>query len=146
MIKKILVAAILGLGLMANVTLADNIGNNLGDSSTVLPKVTKEVDCNSLLNAFNNLGGTIASNDTLACAITTGRISLPMVPFFIKYFSNYLLGLVSLVALLFTVIGGFMYTASGLTDSKDKGKKYITNALMGMALAFLSWSIVNVIL
>ena len=117
---------------------------------TILPKADNGfLDCNTKINYFNQSGKFTIPEDesaTLGCAITTGRISLTMVPFFIKYFSNYLLGMVSLVALLFVVIGGFMYSAGGLTGQKDKGKTFITNALTGMVIAFLAWSIVNVIL
>jgi hypothetical protein len=69
-----------------------------------------------------------------------------MVPYFIKYFSNYLLGLVGLIAVIFVMIGGYFYAVGSLIEKKEVGKTYIKNALMGMAVAFLAWSVVNVIL
>jgi hypothetical protein len=90
---------------------------------------------------------TASDRDTLlGCAIKTGRISLAMVPYFITYIINFILGLVGLIAVLFTVIGGYYYVFGGLTEDKDKGKNTIKHALMGMGIAFLAWTIVNVIL
>ncbi len=120
---------------------------------TILPKASKDGDCDVLINAFvvaeasgQKVSGNV-TNEILGCAVVTGRVSLSMVPYFIRYFSNYLLGIISLVALLFIVLGGFFYTMSGLTpDKKDRGKTYIKNAITGMIVAFLAWSVVNVII
>jgi len=119
--------------------------------STVLPLAESKEDCDADIKFFNDqvangtkMSGSIAP--ILGCAIKTGRISLGMVPYFIQYISNYILGLISIISLLFVTIGGFLYIAGGLTEQKDKGKTYIKNALIGMAIAFLAWSIVSVIL
>lgn len=86
-------------------------------------------------------------NELLACGIKTGRISLAMIPYFITYISNFLLGLVGLVCVLFIVIGGYQYVTGGLTEGgKDKGKKTISHALMGMSVAILSWVVVNIVI
>lgn len=87
-----------------------------------------------------------ALNDLLGCAIREGRISLNMIPYFISHFSNWLLGMIGIVAVLFIVIGGYQYILGGLTENKERGKKTIYNALMGMGLALLAWAIVNVII
>ncbi len=84
--------------------------------------------------------------DTLACGIVTGNISLLMIPYFIKYFANFLLSLVGVIAMLFVVLGGYWYVFGGLLEQKEKGKKYIANALKGMVIAILSWVIVTVII
>lgn len=120
--------------------------------TTILPKAesTTGFDCDNLLDYFAEYGKFMLPEDdtipTLGCAIQTGRISIAMVPYFIKYFSNYLLGLVSIIALLFVVIGGFLYTLGGLSQQKEKGKTFIMNAIIGMVIAFLAWTIVNVII
>ncbi len=119
------------------------------DDQTLLPFVHEDADCELQLLLFdkNENDSSVDMNAVLGCAIRTGRISLDMIPYFLQYFSNYFLGLVSLISLLFTVIGGYLYIASGLSpEQKDKGKSYIKNALIGMAMAFLAWSIVNVII
>ncbi|MBD3270763.1 hypothetical protein GF376_04510 [Candidatus Peregrinibacteria bacterium] len=91
-------------------------------------------------NEIENVG------QLLGCAITTGDIPLSLFPYFIQYFSNYLLGIVSIIALIFVIIGGYYYTVGAMIEKKEVGKTYIKNALLGMVLAFLAWSIINVIL
>jgi len=85
-------------------------------------------------------------NVLMGCAIKTGRISLKLIPYFISYFANFLLSLVGLISMLFIVIGGYFYIYGGLTENKEKGKKTIYHALLGMAVAILSWVIINVII
>lgn len=85
-------------------------------------------------------------DNLLGCAIVHGRISLSMLPHFIAHFSNFLLAFVGIVAVLFIVIGGYLYVAGGLGESKDQGKKFLMNALIGMSLALMSWVIINVII
>jgi len=82
----------------------------------------------------------------LGCAITSGRISLRMIPFFVTYIANFLLAMSGLIATLFVVVGGYYYIYGGLTDQKEKGKKTIINALWGISLASLSWVLINIIL
>jgi len=82
----------------------------------------------------------------LGCAIKTGRITLSMAPYYVTYLINFALGLVGLVALLFIVIGGYHYVLGGLGEDKEKGKNTIKNALIGMAVALLAWSAINVLI
>lgn len=82
----------------------------------------------------------------LGCAVKTGRVSLQMVPYFVVYLINFILSLIGLVSVLFIVIGGYYYVFGGLTEDKEKGKKTIYHALLGMAVALLAWTIVNVII
>jgi hypothetical protein len=84
--------------------------------------------------------------DTLACGIVTGNITLSMIPYFIKYFSTFLLSLVGLIAMLFVVLGGYWYVFGALIEQKEKGKKFIIHALEGMVIASLSWVIVSVVI
>lgn len=82
----------------------------------------------------------------LGCAIRTGRISLAMLPYFVTYFANYLLGIVGILVVLFIVLGGYFYIWGGLTEKKEKGKQYITHALMGLAVASIAWILVNAVM
>lgn len=82
----------------------------------------------------------------LGCAIKTGRISLAMLPYFVTYFANYLLGIVGILVVLFIVLGGYFYIWGGLTEKKEKGKQYITHALMGLAVASIAWILVNAVM
>ena len=124
--------------------------------ATILPK-TDDKDCVTTINKANEqlakkpdgkIDSSITDNvsNLLGCAVATGRVSLWMLPYFIQYFCNYLLGMVSLISLLFVVIGGVMYTVGEAIEKKGAGVTYIKNALIGMATAFLAWSIVSVIL
>jgi len=126
---------------------------NLEDSGTILPIAAS--DCTGPLKDFTKPNDKVVfmksltgaqQNSLLGCAITTGRASLDMVPYFIQYFANYLLGIVALIAVLFTVIGGVFWTVGGIGSQKEKGKKYITEAIIGMSISLLAWAIVNVIL
>lgn len=84
-------------------------------------------------------------NGFLGCAIKKGEIHLWMLPYFISYFANFFIGIAGVVSLLFVLLGGFWYMTGGVTDDKEKGKKTITYALMGMVLTLLAWIIVNVV-
>lgn len=82
----------------------------------------------------------------LGCAIMTGRVTLSMFPYFVTYMANFLLSLGGIIAVLFIVIGGYNYIYGGVMDQKEKGKKTIIHALMGLMLGILSWVIVQIII
>jgi hypothetical protein len=88
----------------------------------------------------------ITSEDVFSCAIKSGNIKFWMVPYFVKSILQWLLTISGLIAVLMTIIGGYYYIMGGLTEDKEKGKTIIQYALGGMALATLSWIIVNLIL
>lgn len=115
---------------------------------TILPSAANvsDADCKARLDTFEISRAAINSNELLGCAIKTGRISMSMIPYFITYFSNFLLSIVGLVAMLFIVLGGYWYIFGGMMEQKEKGKKFIGNALKGMVIAILSWTIVTVII
>ena len=117
-------------------------------SGTILPKAENAQNCDGDLDLFDSNPSLIKDNEAqiLGCAVKTGRISLEMLPYFIKYFSNFLLGIISLLSLLFVVIGGYFYATGSASDAKEKGKNFIKNAIIGMCISFLAWSIVNVVL
>ena len=69
-----------------------------------------------------------------------------MLPYFVTYFANYLLGIVGILVVLFIVLGGYFYIWGGLTEKKEKGKQYITHALMGLAVASIAWILVNAVM
>lgn len=55
-----------------------------------------------------------------------------------------ILGMVGSLALLFFVYGGIMFLlAGGKAEMIEKGKKIITNAVIGVALVLGAWIIVN---
>ena len=56
------------------------------------------------------------------------------------------IGLAGVLAVLMIVIGGIQYIGSGMSPSgKSDAKDRITNAVLGLLLALLSWLILNTI-
>lgn len=56
------------------------------------------------------------------------------------------IGLAGVLAVLMIVVGGIQYIGSGMSPSgKSDAKDRITNALIGLLLALLSWLILNTI-
>lgn len=59
---------------------------------------------------------------------------------------NILLGLAGLVALLYLIIGGFQYIMSGGNEDQAKiGRKRALNAIVGLIIIILSYTIVSVV-
>ena len=95
---------------------------------------------------YNEPGTTSASKeDILACAIKTGRINFWMIPHFVVYFIEFLIGISALVAILFFVIAGYQFIIAGATDQRDNAKKTVLNAILGIILVSVAWVVVNVI-
>ena len=60
--------------------------------------------------------------------------------------TQYLLGLASVIAVLFIIIGGFQYIFSGANEAlAKKGKQTLTNAVIGLIIIILSFTIVTII-
>ena len=50
------------------------------------------------------------------------------------------------VAVLFVIIGGYQYlTSGGNEEQAEKGRKTVTNAIIGVVVVVLSYTIVNVL-
>ncbi|MFH1284160.1 MAG: pilin, partial [Candidatus Peregrinibacteria bacterium] len=84
--------------------------------------------------------------DILGCAIKTGDIKLWMVPFFIRYFLEFVIGIAGLVSVGGIIYGGYLYLFAGLSDDKDKGKSAIKNSVIGLVLTLTAWGIVNIVM
>ena len=60
--------------------------------------------------------------------------------------TNWILGFISILAVLFVIWGGVMYlTSAGDENRAESGKKTITYALLGLVIAGLAFAIVNII-
>lgn len=123
---------------------------NVKTADDAMNKASNEYDALKEKNGFKDeadakLKGDVRGN-LLGCAIKTGRITLSMIPHFITYFANFLLGMAGLIAVLFVVLGGYRYVIGGLTEDKEKGKQTIMHALMGFGLSLLAWAIVNIVM
>jgi hypothetical protein len=96
-----------------------------------------------------DLGGNVGSvsyTDILACSIKTGEIKMWMVPFFIRFILEFIIGLAGLVSVAGVVYGGYLYLFAGISDDKDKGKNAIKNSVIGLVLSLTAWAIVNVVI
>lgn len=82
----------------------------------------------------------------MSCGIKTGRIDLWLIPYYIVRVIDFGLLLSGILAVLFIVIGGYWFIVGSYTDEKEKGKKTIMYALLGLALSLLSYTLVNLIL
>jgi hypothetical protein len=59
---------------------------------------------------------------------------------------NWILGFSALIAILFIIWGGIQYlTAGGNEDQASKGRKTITNAILGLVIAGLAYAVVNAV-
>lgn len=60
---------------------------------------------------------------------------------------NIFLGVVGIIAIGFIILGGFRYiTSAGNDEAAESGKKMITNAIIGLVVIILSYTIITVII
>lgn len=60
---------------------------------------------------------------------------------------NFLLIIAGLIAFFFALYGGFMYLTAGGNDANaEKGRKMITNAIIGLVIIFLSYAIIQYVI
>lgn len=68
-------------------------------------------------------------------------------PEIIMWAIQLILSLTGIVAVAFLVYGGFVYmTSGGNEDNAERGKKTVTNAIIGLVIIILSYSIVTVVI
>jgi len=64
---------------------------------------------------------------------------------YIRYLYLFGLGAVGVLALIFLIIGGFLYMFSDTVTSKDKAREYISGALIGLVLGLGAYLILKTI-
>jgi|GEM_PF-2264720 hypothetical protein len=82
----------------------------------------------------------------LSCGIKTGRIELWLVPFYLVRVIDFALLLAGLASVFFIILGSYHMIIGSYTEDKEKGKKTIMYALLGLTLSLLSYTIVNLLL
>jgi amino acid transporter len=91
------------------------------------------------LTAHAQLPGVTCDPSVQNCSVRTA-------PELFKFIINIALGVAFGVAVIFLIIGGYRYIASGGNEeSAEKGKKSVVNALIGIVIIILSYVIVNVV-
>lgn len=140
----------------------------------ILPGTTTSVqDCNQLMNEvsmyrdcqkinlFSGSGDVVDIVDgldrcaiteghtpikVLACGIKTGQMRLWMIPYYIRYILEFVIGIAGLVAVAGVIYGGYLYLFAGLLDDKEKGKKAIMYGVVGMIMTLVAWAFVNIVI
>ncbi len=163
MIKKIIVvfgvlSFVLSGFIFSNIAFAEE-----GSPETLLPGTSLSYeDCKKLFveNKRTNLekvldrkpaeneerAENLTINNILGCGIRTGNITLWMVPYYIRYILEFIIGIAGLAAVASIIYGGYLYLFAGLSEDKDKGKKAIIYGLAGMVMTLLAWAFVNIVI
>ncbi len=64
----------------------------------------------------------------------------------LAYLINLAIGIVGLVSIVFIIYGGFQYiTSAGNEEQAESGKKTLTNAIIGLVIVILSYTIVTIV-
>lgn len=63
----------------------------------------------------------------------------------IVYIITFLLGISTLVAVIMVIYGGFLYMTAGDSKRNETAKKAIKNALIGLVIIILSYTIVSLV-
>lgn len=137
---------------------------------TVLPETSKGItDCKFLMNEVSKnacwvqkeifgkdctpsgatpaiVVGDTTKNDILACGIKTGSMKMWMIPYYIKYVLEFIIGISGLTSVCGIIYGGYLYLFAGVSQDKDKGKKSIQYGVIGMILTLVAWALVNIII
>lgn len=77
--------------------------------------------------------------------VENGVISVPFLAQYINGVYRYFLGIITVITIIMVIYGGFHYLVGATTGSVMKGKQLITDAIMGLALAFCSYFILYTI-
>lgn len=128
-------------------------------SGTVLPSTEESVEgCKAIMSKIqqkttaerkeifgeNKTVDGLTADNILACGIRTGDIHLWMIPYYIRYILEFIIGIAGLVAVGGIVYGGYLYLFAGVSDDKDKGKKSIMYGVAGMIITLVAWAVVNI--
>lgn len=93
-----------------------------------------------------NCGNNDLTYDTqTGLCVPAGQKDLSVNDFIIKVI-NVLLSVAAAIAVLFIIIGGFMYvTSAGNAEQAEKGRTTLVNAVIGLIIIILAYVIVGVV-
>jgi type IV secretory pathway VirB2 component (pilin) len=72
--------------------------------------------------------------------------SVDTVPEAIQQVTNYVLGIAGAIVVLFIVIAGISYIVSTNEEKKEKQKRGLYAAVIGLVIIILSWTIVSIVM
>ncbi len=113
----------------------------------VLPLKVSALSLGGLLGGGGSGGGAKAGLNEIEGEFDNGIFSgADDIPSLIAIVIRILLMIGGAIAVLFVIIGGYQYLTSGGNDEDaEKGKKTLTNAIIGIIIITLAWVIVNVV-
>lgn len=113
----------------------------------VLPLKASALSLGGLLGGGGSGGGAKAGLNEIEGEFDNGIFSgADDIPSLIAIVIRILLMIGGAIAVLFVIIGGYQYLTSGGNDEDaEKGKKTLTNAIIGIIIITLAWVIVNVV-
>lgn len=108
-------------------------------SNPELPRPSLDPEAGgSVTDGLKNIADQFTAKGELAQSRTVGEVIVAII--------NVLLSLLFALVVLMVIYGGFLYvTAGGADDRAKKGKKVITQALIGMAIVILAYVLVSTI-
>ena len=77
--------------------------------------------------------------------IANGDVHMVHLPALVLYWIQVLLSVAGGFAVVMVMVGGVQYMIGSVSNDKEQGKKTITYAIGGLALAFFAWWIVELI-
>jgi len=100
----------------------------------------------ALAEAANNAVSGGLSIGGFSLIFGTGLASTRTLPELILAIIQLMLFFAGAIAVLFVIIGGFLYmTAGGNEEQAEKGQKALTNAVIGIIIVIMSYAIIRVV-
>jgi prepilin signal peptidase PulO-like enzyme (type II secretory pathway) len=101
----------------------------------------------AIAGAQNLVTGGLTNNPGLQAAFgQSGLNSSQSLMDLITNVINILLFFAGAIAILFVIVGGYQYiTSGGNEEQSEKGRKNVTNAIIGIVVIILAYAIINVI-
>ncbi|MBP7006371.1 hypothetical protein KBB27_04610, partial [Patescibacteria group bacterium] len=89
---------------------------------------------------------TTADSNTVELAVPIGAVkNVSGLPQYVSVVYRYMLGIVTLVAIIMVIYGGFQYLLGASMGQIGKGKSTIQDALAGMAILFFAYTILYLV-
>lgn len=78
-------------------------------------------------------------------SIASGHVHMIHIPALVLYWIQIILSIAGGCAVVMVMVGGVQYMIGSVSNDKERGKKTITYAIGGLAVAFFAWWIVELI-
>lgn len=72
-------------------------------------------------------------------AIAEGKLEMKHIPEILIHWIDYVAAIAGSIAVIMIVIGGIQYSIGSVSDEKERGKKTLMYALVGVFTVFVSW-------